>query len=60
MTPEEIAEIIIKAIDQGRSNDIYTHAATQKLASQAIDDRISLEDAHLSLWLAMHESYRKS
>lgn len=59
MPAEKAAEIILAAVDAGRTNDIFTHAGTESLATQAVSDRIGLEDAHLALWLAMREVYER-
>ncbi|MBC8124276.1 MAG: hypothetical protein H7X70_00960, partial [Candidatus Kapabacteria bacterium] len=57
MTSEECANIIIDAIQSGRTNDVFTHAGTQNIAVQAVQDRCVQEDQFEALWLAMRESY---
>jgi len=59
MSAEAAAAIIMNAIDVGRSNDIFTHEGSRELAEQAVTDRITLEDRHRALYLAMHEVYHK-
>ena len=57
MPAEEVAAIILRTVDAGRSNDIFTHDGTEAHAVQSVTDRIGLEDAHRALWLAMKETY---
>jgi short-subunit dehydrogenase len=57
MTAEEVAEIILRAIDAGRVNDVFTHEGTLDLAAACVADRIAVEDSHAALWLAMAEVY---
>ncbi|MBC8124769.1 MAG: SDR family oxidoreductase, partial [Candidatus Kapabacteria bacterium] len=57
MSSEECANIIIDAIQSGRTNDVFTHAGTQNIAMQAVQDRCVQEDQFEALWLAMRESY---
>jgi len=57
MTAEEVAEIILRVIDAGRVNDVFTHEGTLDLAAACVADRIAVEDSHAALWLAMAEVY---
>lgn len=59
MTAEEVADIILQAIDAGRVNDVFTHEGTMDLAVECVTNRIAVEDAHAALWLAMAEVYGK-
>ena len=59
MSAEECADIIMSAIEGGRTNDVFTHKDTHELAVQAVQDRCTQEDAFEALWLAMHESYEQ-
>jgi len=59
MSADHAAQIIVDAVDKGRTNDIYTHEGTMDLAVQAVTNRMDLEDRHLALWLAMREYYEK-
>jgi short-subunit dehydrogenase len=55
----EVAQLIVDVSDGSRSNDVFTHDGTMELATQAVEDRVELEDRHLSLWLAMKETYEQ-
>lgn len=59
MTADEVANIILQAIDAGRVNDVFTHEGTMDLAAECVTNRIVVEDAHAALWLAMAEVYGK-
>lgn len=60
MTAEEVAEIILRAIDAGRVNDVFTHEGTLDLAAACVADRIAVEDSHAALWLAMADVYAEA
>ena len=59
MSAEQVSEIILQTIANGRSNDVFTHVGSDELAVQAITDRITLEDRHRALFLSMHEVYKE-
>ena len=59
LSAEQVAAIIMDVIATGRCNDIYTHQGTEDLAVQAQTNRISQEEEHRALWMAMHEAYKR-
>jgi NAD(P)-dependent dehydrogenase (short-subunit alcohol dehydrogenase family) len=59
MTADECAAIIINAVDQGRSDDVFTHADTKPIAIQAVEDRNAQEDRFEALWRAMSDAYHE-
>lgn len=59
MTAEEVADIILHAVDTGRVNDVFTHEGTMDLAVECVSNRMAVEDAHAALWLAMAEVYAR-
>jgi uncharacterized protein len=59
MSADRTAQIIMDAVDRGRTSDIFTHEGSRDLAVQAVTDRVTLEDRHLALWLAMKETYER-
>ncbi len=57
MTAQACAAIILEAIEQGRTTDIFTHQGTALIAQEAARDRCAQEDQFEALWLAMRQVY---
>lgn len=59
MTAKECSDIIWKAVDIGRSDDVYTHNGTRELAALSTQDRCAQEDKFEALWIAMNQTYEE-
>ncbi|MCX6141064.1 MAG: SDR family NAD(P)-dependent oxidoreductase [Candidatus Kapabacteria bacterium] len=57
MPSDECAQIIVLAIEAGRTDDVFTHNGTKEIAVEAVQDRSAQEDRFEALWLAMRETY---
>lgn len=53
MDAEDVAKIIVRTIDGGRSNDVFTHAGTFEQSVEAATDRMALEDRYWPLYKGM-------
>lgn len=59
MTAKECSDIIWKAVDAGRSDDVYTHSGTKELVELSVQDRCAQEDKFEALWIAMNQTYEE-
>jgi len=59
LTPDVVAEIMIKGIEAGNISDIFTHEGSHEQSVQLAKDRTSYEEKLFPLYLGMQETYYK-